>query len=186
MVVDEVFTAYGRCGAMFACEREDVTPDILVSSKGLSGGYVPIAAMSVRDRVYESFADEPVVHGIRYGHTTSGHAIACAAALATLDVLARDGLAQRAERLGGVLLDRLAGLPDQAAAVLDVRRLGLIVVVELSDEAQANAVLVRARDRGLLLRRQGNAVLLVPPLVIDDEGIEELVERGLPALSGCC
>ncbi|TDC82872.1 aspartate aminotransferase family protein [Micromonospora sp. KC606] len=81
LVVDEVFTAYGRCGRMFAVNREDVIPDIVVTSKGLAGGYAAIPAVTVTDRVYDSFSADPVIGGLRYGHTTSGHAVACAADL---------------------------------------------------------------------------------------------------------
>ncbi|MFI5571330.1 aspartate aminotransferase family protein [Streptomyces sp. NPDC051740] len=169
LVLDEVFTAYGRCGAMFAARREDVTPDILVSSKGLSGGYVPIAAVTVRQRVHDTFDRDPVIGGLRYGHTTSGHAVACAAALATLDVLEKQGLPERAERIGTDLLGRLTPLTD-AEEVVDVRGLGLILIVETTSPDLASRVLTRARERGLLLRQVGAAVMAVPPLVIDDEG----------------
>lgn len=175
LVLDEVFTAYGRCGAMFATLREGVTPDILVSSKGLSGGYVPIAAVTVRQHVHDTFDRDPVIGGLRYGHTTSGHAVACAAALATLDVLEKQRLPQRAERLGADLLHRLAPLAD-APVVVDVRGLGLIVVVETTSPELATQVLARAREGGLLLRQVGAAVMAVPPLVIDDEGATAVVD----------
>ena len=175
LILDEVFTAYGRCGAMFAALREDVTPDILVSSKGLSGGYVPIAAVTVRQDVHDTFDRDPVIAGLRYGHTTSGHAVACAAALATLDVLEREGLPERAERLGGDLLGRLTPLTG-APGVVDVRGLGLILVVETTAPDLATRILTRARERGLLLRQVGAAVMAVPPLVIDDEGAAAVAE----------
>jgi adenosylmethionine-8-amino-7-oxononanoate aminotransferase len=186
LILDEVFTAYGRAGRMFACQREDVAADILVSSKGLSGGYVPIAAVTVQQRIHDTFDRDPVIGGLRYGHTTSGHALACAAANATLDIIERDGLVDRAEHLGAVLLDRLAPLAA-ADEVTDVRGLGLILVVEMSSTAAATRVLARARERGLLLRQQGQAVMAVPPLVIDDKGaaaIVDRIERSLAADAG--
>ncbi|WP_329253247.1 aminotransferase class III-fold pyridoxal phosphate-dependent enzyme [Streptomyces sp. NBC_01478] len=173
LVLDEVFTAYGRCGAMFAARREGVTPDVLVSSKGLSGGYVPIAAVTVGQHVHDTFGRDPVIGGLRYGHTTSGHAVACAAALATLDVLEEGDLPGRAERLGTGLLGELAPLTG-ARGVVDVRGLGLILVVETASPELAARVLTRARERGLLLRQVGAAVMAVPPLVIDDEGAAAL------------
>ncbi|MFF7260968.1 aspartate aminotransferase family protein [Streptomyces sp. NPDC008159] len=182
LVLDEVFTAYGRCGAMFATLREGVTPDILVSSKGLSGGYVPIAAVTVRQRVHDTFDRDPVIGGLRYGHTTSGHAVACAAGLATLDVLERQRLPERAERLGADLLRRLAPLAD-APGVVDVRGLGLILVVETAAPELATDVLARARENGLLLRQVGAAVMAVPPLVIDDEGATAVVDGLYGAVS---
>jgi adenosylmethionine-8-amino-7-oxononanoate aminotransferase len=181
LIVDEVFTAYGRAGHMFACLREDVAPDILVSSKGLSGGYVPIAAVTVAGHVHDTFGSDPVIGGLRYGHTTSGHAIACAAALATLDVLEREQLAQRAEQLGGVLLDWFRALADHPE-IVDVRRLGLILVLEMSSAEAASRLVSSAREAGLLLRQQTTAVMAVPPLVIDDRGATELTARLTRAL----
>lgn len=181
LIVDEVFTAYGRAGSMFACLREDVTPDILVSSKGLSGGYVPIAAVNVAGHVHDTFGSDPVIGGLRYGHTTSGHAIACTAALATLDVVERERLVHRAEQLGGVLLDRFQALADHPD-VVDVRRLGLILVLEMSGAEAASRLLASARETGLLLRQQTAAVMAVPPLVIDDRGAAELTVRLARAL----
>ncbi|MEU4488575.1 aminotransferase class III-fold pyridoxal phosphate-dependent enzyme [Streptomyces purpurascens] len=175
LVLDEVFTAYGRSGRMFACQREDVVPDIIVSSKGLTGGYVPLAAVTVHNRVYDTFAADPVIGGLRYGHTTSGHAVACAAALATLDMLEKLRLPERAEELGACLLRRLASLAG-APGVTDVRGLGLIAVVETDSEGRADRILARARDCGLLLRRIGSAVVAVPPLVIDDEGVAAVAD----------
>jgi len=176
LILDEVFTGFGRTGRMFAFQREAAEPDILVSSKGLCGGYVPLAAVTVQRHVYESFHAEPQIGGLRYGHTTSGHAAACAAALATMDVLERDNLVDRAERLGRWLLDRLAPLTG-TRGVVDVRGLGLLVVVEMSTAEAASDVLVRAREHGLLLRQAGAAVMLVPPLTIDEAGVTAIADR---------
>lgn len=180
LVVDEVFTAYGRCGDMYAVRREGVTPDIVVASKGLTGGYAALAAVTVTDAVHDGFIADPVIGGLRYGHTTSGHAVACAAALATLDVVEKEHLAERAEHFGGVMADALAPLAG-TGEVIDVRRLGLIVVLEMSAPEAASAVITRARSGGLLLRQQGAAVLAVPPLIIDDEGVALVLERLLAA-----
>ncbi|MER8072286.1 aspartate aminotransferase family protein [Streptomyces sp. NPDC094034] len=176
LVLDEVFTAYGRTGKMFAFQRENAAPDILVTSKGLGGGYMPIAAVTVQQRVYDSFASEPVIGGLRYGHTTSGHAAACAAGLATLDVLDKENLVDQAERFGTGLLDRFAPLAG-TGDVLDVRGLGLVTVLELSSVEACNRLLRRARDNGLLLRQHGPVAMSVPPLTIDDEGVDALADR---------
>lgn len=175
LLVDEVFTAYGRCSRMFALEREGVAADIVVSSKGLAGGYVPIAAVSVAQHVRDTFRADPVIGGLRYGHTTSGHPVACAAALAVLDVIEKEGLLDRAALLGPRMLDGLADLRD-VPGVTDVRGYGLITVVELADEEAATAAQAEARHQGLLLRRQRNALMPVPALVIDDAGVEEVLD----------
>ncbi|WP_432102038.1 aspartate aminotransferase family protein [Streptomyces sp. bgisy091] len=175
LVLDEVFTAYGRSGRMFACLREEVTPDIIVSSKGLTGGYLPLAAVTAHERVHDTFGSDPVIGGLRYGHTTSGHAVACAAALATLDVLEQERLPERAEEQGAALLLHLAPLAG-TPGVTDVRGLGLITVIETDSEERALRIHARAQEQGLLLRRIGTAVVAVPPLVIDGRGVEELAE----------
>lgn len=176
LILDEVFTGYGRAGRMFAFQREDAVPDILVTSKGLGGGYLPIAAVTVRQGLYDSFTREPVIGGLRYGHTTSGHAAACAAALATLDVLDKDDLPQRADQRGALLLDRftpMVGTHD----IVDVRGLGLITVFELASVPACERLLSHAREQGLLLRQHGPVAMSVPPLTIDDEGIAALAAR---------
>ncbi len=176
LVVDEVFTGYGRCGRMFACQREDVEPDILVSSKGLASGYLPIAAVAVERRIHDSFELDRFIGGLRYGHTTSGHAVACAAALATLDLIEKEQLPARADHFGSLLLERFAALAGRGQ-LRDVRGLGLIIVLELAAMEAATRVVARARESGLLLRQHGEVIMLVPPLSIDAEGISAIAAR---------
>ncbi|UWZ39312.1 aspartate aminotransferase family protein [Dactylosporangium roseum] len=176
LILDEVSTGYGRTGRMFAFEHEGVVADIVVTSKGLAGGYAPISAVSVRESIYTAFGRDPFVGGLRFGQTTSGHGIACAAALATLDLLVRDDLAGRAQRLGEVLMDALRELAG-TRGVADVRGMGLFVSLEFEDETTAVAVVTAAQQRGLLLRRQGAVVMAVPPLTIDETTLDLLVER---------
>jgi adenosylmethionine-8-amino-7-oxononanoate aminotransferase len=178
LILDEVFTGFGRIGKMFGFEWENADPDILVTSKGLSGGYMPIAAVTVRDWISESLAQDPVIGGLRYGHTTSGHPVACMAALATLDVVEREGLVKRSAVAGARLLGELEPLAG-SSGVMDVRGRGLTVVLEADSAQTASAIIDRARANGLLLRRQGaagQAVLIVPPLIIDDAGLAELAQ----------
>jgi adenosylmethionine-8-amino-7-oxononanoate aminotransferase len=179
LILDEVFTGYGRTGRMFACQHEDVEPDILVASKGLAGGYLPIGAVTVQHRIHDSFVNDPVIGGVRYGHTTAGHAIACAAAVATLGIVERDGLVKQAEVHGTRLLDRFARLPGHGD-VVDVRGCGLVLVLQMAGADAAAGLVDRARANGLLVRRQGiqgEAVMVVPPMTIDDEGVDVIIER---------
>jgi adenosylmethionine-8-amino-7-oxononanoate aminotransferase len=176
LIVDEVFTGYGRTGRMFACQREDVEPDILVSSKGLAGGYLPITAVTVQRGIHATFGGDGAAgprSGLLYGHTTSGHAVACAAALATLDVIEKDGLVERADHLGGQLLAQLEPLAG-TGEVHDVRGLGLVVSLEMTSVGAAAALAARAQDAGLLLRQQGAVLMAVPPLIIDGQGIDAI------------
>ncbi|WP_435208447.1 aspartate aminotransferase family protein [Streptomyces sp. bgisy034] len=176
LILDEVFTGFGRTGQMFGFQHDGVVPDIVMTSKALSSGYLPIGAVTVTDTVFESFRNDPVFGGLRYGHTTSGHATACAVALATLDVIASERLVDNAVERGRDLIAELSGLAD-LPGITDVRGLGLIGVVETAEPTQAQRLLTLARDEGLLLRCQGRALLAVPPLTIDAEGIQTLADR---------
>jgi adenosylmethionine-8-amino-7-oxononanoate aminotransferase len=181
LVLDEVSTGYGRTGRMFAFQHDDVVPDIVVTSKGLAAGYAPISAVNVRESIYRQFEQDPLVGGLRFGQTTSGHAISCAAALATLDVIERDGLVERADRAGRLLTSRIVSVAD-GDTVADVRGLGLFVSVEFTREPDAERVVAEAEARGLLLRRQGAVVMLVPPLTVDDAALESIADRFAAAL----
>lgn len=176
LILDEVFTGIGRTGRMFGFEHDDIEPDIVVCSKGLSGGYAPIAAVAVRDELYRAFADDPIMGGLRYGHTTSGHAVACAVSLATLEVLEKEGLVERSRMLGERLLAGLVSLAEEAD-VVDVRGLGLLVVLEMSDPRAAAELVAEARRQGLLLRQQHTAVMVVPPLSVDAEVVDDIADR---------
>lgn len=178
LILDEVFTGYGRSGKMFAFQHEDIVPDILVSSKGLASGYMPITAVTVQERIHDSFEKDPILGGLRYGHTTSGHPVACAAALATLDILENEKLADCAQNYGKFLVDRLA---DYAGVgnVVDVRGFGLVLILEMRSPDIASKLRTQAESLGLLLRQAGNGEVLmaVPPLTIDPKGIEKIIER---------
>jgi len=176
LIIDEVFTGIGRTGRMFGFEHEEIEPDIVVSSKGLSGGYAPLAAVAVQERIYQTFKDDPLIGGLRYGHTTSGHAVACAVGLAVLDVVEEDGLVKRSCELGVRLLDGLTPLAG-TCGVLDVRGLGLLAILELADQDSAGALVDAARRHHLLLRQQGAVVMVVPPLTVDAEVIDDIVTR---------
>ncbi|WP_207922518.1 aspartate aminotransferase family protein [Micromonospora sp. KC606] len=183
LVLDEVSTGYGRTGRMFGFEHDDVTPDIVVSSKGLAAGYAPVAAVSVRESIYATFDRDPVLGGLRFGQTTSGHAIACAAALATLELIEREKLVERAAHLGERFLAALRGLVG-TGGVIDVRGLGLFVSLEFEDQDAAIRTVTSAAEHGLLLRRQGGVVMAVPPLTLDDADATTLLDRLRQSVEG--
>lgn len=176
LILDEIFTGIGRTGRMFGFQHDEIEPDIVVSSKGLSGGYAPLAAVAVQDRIYKTFAADPFFGGLRYGHTTSGHAVACAVGVATLDVVEREGLVERSRELGARLLDGLATL-DGDHGVRDVRGLGMLAVIELADGGSATGLVGTARRHGVLLRQQGAVVMAVPPLTVETDVIDDIVTR---------
>ncbi|MDG4829289.1 aminotransferase class III-fold pyridoxal phosphate-dependent enzyme [Solwaraspora sp. WMMD1047] len=183
LIIDEVFTGIGRTGRMFGFQHEEITPDIVVSSKGLSGGYAPIAAVAIQDYVYQTFVDDPFFGGVRYGHTTSGHPVACAASIAVLDVIEKDGLVDNARRMGTRLLDGLASSIDRSV-VRDVRGLGMLVILEMDGDDSAAALAEGARKQRLLVRQQGPIVMVVPPLTADADVIDDIVSRMRSALDG--
>ncbi|SDT80600.1 aminotransferase class III-fold pyridoxal phosphate-dependent enzyme [Actinoplanes derwentensis] len=173
LILDEVFCGLGRTGRIFGFEHEGITPDIVTTSKGLGAGFVPIAATSADDRIFRSYDSATPPDVLRYGHTTGGHAVACAVALEVLAILKTDRLAENAAARGGellVLLESLADLPG----VHDVRGLGLVVTVEFTSETLAERAEKLAREAGVILRRQRQHLMAIPPLIIDESGVKTL------------
>lgn len=173
LVIDEVFCGFGRTGRMFGFDHDGISPDLVTMSKGITGGYLPLSAVGVTDAVVDVFraVDAP----LPCGQTTSGHAVAAAAALATIAVIEKERLVEAAAIRGGRLLD-LAEPLRARSGVRDVRGLGLAVVVEFDEEPLTAAVGAQARRNGLLLRQQRNALMAIPPLVISDDAVTEIVE----------
>jgi adenosylmethionine-8-amino-7-oxononanoate aminotransferase len=173
LVIDEVFCGFGRTGAMFGFDHDGISPDLVTMSKGITGGYLPLSAVAVIDTVVEVF--QAADAALPCGHTTSGHAVAAAAALATLDVIEKERVVEAAAIRGGQLLELVEPLRLHGG-VRDVRGLGLVVVVEFDDESTATAVGAQTRRNGLLLRQQRNSLMAIPPLVISDDGVAEIAE----------
>lgn len=175
LIVDEIMTGYGRTGRWCACEHWGIVPDIVTLEKGLTGGYVPLAAAVASPTIYAAFADDPLLGGFRHGHTFSGHPLACAAGVATLDEIQRDGLIENAARVGMLCLAAAERLRARRV-VTDVRGLGLLLGVELCDGRAAAQVCAAARDAGVLVRRQGAVLTAAPPLCIRAEQALEIVD----------
>ncbi len=171
-VADEIATGFGRTGKMFAFEHAGVDPDIVCLGKALSAGAVPISATVVRDSIYDQFGDKPADNTFYHGHTYAGNPIACAAALAALEVYETEKIPAHAARLGSTLAETLTPLA-QLSCVSDVRCLGLIGAVELEDGC-AGVVAQAMKSRGILIRPLGNVVYLMPPLVISDDQLRHV------------
>src|SRR3954454_22016285 len=177
--LDEVATGFGRTGRMFACEHESVAPDFLCLAKGLTGGYMPLAATLATEEVYEGFLGEhQELRTFFHGHTYTGNPLACAAALATLDVFESERTLERLERkiaLLGMLLEPLERHP----AVAEVRRCGFMVGIELTpyplELSMGHRVTLEARRLGAIIRPLGDVVVLMPPLAISEQELELLV-----------
>lgn len=187
LICDEVATGFGRTGTMFACEQEGVAPDLLCLGKGLTGGYLPLAATLATEAIYDRFlGGVEELKTFFHGHTFTGNPLGCAAALASLDLLEAGGLAaaqQRARELSALLAEHIAPLPG----VREIRHRGLMVGIELlPHEATARAghqVIVEARARGVLLRPLGDIVILMPPLAISQDELAHLVEVAAASIS---
>jgi len=179
LICDEVATGFGRTGTMFACEHEDVSPDLLCLAKGLTGGYLPLAATLATERIYDGFlgaAEE--FRTFFHGHTYTGNPLACAAALANLDAFEREGTLERLQpkiELLRELLDRVATM----SAVSEVRARGLMAGIDLGEHDPAlrmgHRVTVEARKRGAIVRPLSDVVVLMPPLSISEEELRSLV-----------
>jgi adenosylmethionine-8-amino-7-oxononanoate aminotransferase len=181
LIFDEVLTGFGRTGKMFAYEHSGEAPDILMTSKGLTAGYVPLSAVSMTERVFRGLAQDPYLAGLRHGHTMSGNATACAVAMCVLDILESEGLCENARRMGERLLRRLTILKS-LPGVVDVRGRGLLVGIEVSSDTFASGVVVACRQLGLLIRAQASVVQIIPPLNISEgetDRIADLLESGV-------
>ncbi len=180
LIADEVATGFGRTGRMFACEHEGVAPDLLCLAKGITGGYMPLAATLASERIYEGFLGEfEEFRTFFHGHTYTGNPLACAAAIATLDVFAEEGTLERLApkiELLGELLEPLAAHP----CVREVRRRGFMVGIELEERPlhlrMGHRVTLEARRRGAIIRPLGDVVVLMPPLAIEAADLRRLVE----------
>jgi adenosylmethionine---8-amino-7-oxononanoate aminotransferase len=179
LILDEVATGFGRTGRMFACEHEDVAPDLMCLAKGITGGYLPLAATLATERIYEGFLGEfEELRTFFHGHTYTGNPLACAAALATLDVFEEERTLRRLApkiKLLAELLDPLAAHP----AVSEVRRRGFMTGIELTEfpasECMGHQVTLAARRRGAIIRPLGDVVVLMPPLSISEAELRRLV-----------
>ncbi len=180
LIFDEVITGFGRVGAAFAANFFGVLPDLLTMAKGLTNGAVPMGAVGVRRAVHDAVIDAtPAGIELFHGYTYSGHPLACAAGLATLDLYAAEGLFERAASLAPYweeAVHTLRSAPD----VIDVRNLGLVAGIELEPRsgapgARAFDAFVRCFERGVLIRVTADTIALSPPLIIEREQIDELV-----------
>jgi adenosylmethionine-8-amino-7-oxononanoate aminotransferase len=188
LICDEVATGFGRTGRMFACEHEDVAPDFLCLAKGITGGYLPLAATLTTERVYEAFlgAHEDY-RTFFHGHTYTGNPLACAAALATLDVFEQERTLDRLQVKIQLLGRWLSGYVEPLPTVAEVRRRGFMTGIELAgfdpSERMGHRVALAARRRGAIVRPLGDVVVLMPPLSIREADLRRLVSITAEAIA---
>jgi beta-alanine--pyruvate transaminase len=180
LIFDEVITGFGRLGAPFAADYFGVIPDLMTVAKGLTNAAVPMGAVFVRHGIYDTVVNStPAGIELFHGYTYSGHPLAAAAGLATLELYRTEGLFERAASLAPYWEDALHSLRG-APHVIDIRNLGLVGGIELepragSPGARAFDVFVECFNRGVLIRVTGDIIALSPPLIIDERQIDELV-----------
>ena len=187
MIADEVATGFGRTGKMFACENEDVVPDIMCLSKGITGGYLPLAATIATDEIYNAFLGEfRELKTFFHGHSYTGNPLACAAALACLDIFEKENTLLNLQPKIKILetwLKEISDLPH----VGDVRNKGLMAGVELVEDRNTKKpypweekigwkVAYHARDNGVFIRPLGNVIVVMPPLSISAENLSQLLK----------
>ncbi len=176
LIFDEVMTGFGRTGAMFACGKAGVAPDLICLSKGLTGGFLPLAATVCREEIFEAFLDDGFAKAFAHGHSYSANPLGCAAALASLDLFESEGTLSRVAAVEAVHRERLLDLGELPLA-LRTRVTGSIAAFDLETDdkgygsAAGERLKMRLMDRGLLLRPLGDVVYLMPPYCI---GLDEL------------
>ena len=187
LIADEIAVGFGRTGTLFACEQAGITPDFLCLSKGLTGGYLPLSAVLTRESIYQVFYDEySALKGFLHSHSYTGNALACTAALASLDLFEQEDTIKRNYILAQSMAQATAHFAEHPQ-VGEVRQTGMILAIEMAkdkpsrepypwQERRGLKVYQHALEKGVLLRPLGNVVYFMPPYVITPEEIHLLAE----------
>ncbi|MDB5297520.1 MAG: bioA [Phycisphaerales bacterium] len=195
LIADEVAVGFGRTGTMFACEQERVRPDLMCVAKGLTGGYLPLAATFASQKIFDAFLGDPWDGRTFYhGHTYTGNPLACAAALASLDLFERNKLVDHVAKAAGSLWHMLQPLKD-LPHVGEVRQLGFMVGIELVGDKATKApydprlrvgaeVCLRCRARGVIVRPLGVVVVLMPPPAMGEDDLRTIVDAVAAEIAG--
>ncbi len=196
LIVDEVATGFGRTGTMFACEQEDLTPDFLCVAKGLTGGYLPLAATLAREEIFNAFLGERrEMKAFFHGHTYTANPLACAAAIASLAML-EEGVLERGKDLGRYLGRLLREFVEPLPWVGDIRQRGLMIGIELADpetgapfpveQFRGANVCDAARRHGLVLRPLGDVLVWMPPFCMNRDEADLLASGTIHAIENVC
>lgn len=182
LIFDEVITGWGRLGSPFAAEEFDVIPDLITSAKGITSGVVPLGAVFAKNEIYHTVVNHAPEGSVEFfhGYTYSGHPVACAAGLATLDIYEREGLLTRASgEIGQYFEQGLHSLKD-IESIIDIRNYGLIGAVQFAEATHGKPIgfdiLKRCYAKGVMVRSMGNTIALSPPLIIEKQHIDVIVD----------
>jgi adenosylmethionine-8-amino-7-oxononanoate aminotransferase len=188
LIADEVATGFGRTGKMFACEHAGVSPDILCVAKGITGGYLPLAATLATEDIFTAFLGEYTeFNTFFHGHTYTGNPLGCAVALASLELFKREKILERMQPKIDDLKRRLGQGFLPLAHVADVRQWGFMVGIELVEDKETRKsypaekriglkVILEARQRGVMIRPLGDVIVLMPPLAISDGELKTILD----------
>lgn len=177
LIADEIAVGFGRTGTMFACEQAEIKPDFMCLSKGITGGYLPLSVTLTTDKIYQAFYDDDVSHGFLHSHSYTGNALACSAALATLDIFEQDHVLQKNLVKSAYLNNKMRALTD--LPIRHLRNTGMIWAFDVeTNNMQFQRDFYQATlQRGLLLRPIGNTVYFMPPYVISESEMDWMVEQ---------
>jgi putrescine aminotransferase len=171
LILDEIVTAYGRTGNWFGAHTYGLDPDVIVTAKALTSGYIPMGAVLVHDRVVDMLEGTAFRHGFTY----NGHPVGAAVALANLEIIEREDLIGRAAAVGERMLEQLKPL-QELACVAEVRGVGLMLGIELAGDRDAAPVAAGALEQGVVVRASGQKIVMSPPFVIEDGQAGRIVE----------
>jgi adenosylmethionine-8-amino-7-oxononanoate aminotransferase len=185
LIVDEVICGFGRNGTWFGSHQYDIRPDILQFAKGVTSGYIPLGGVQVSDTIRDVMHAAPADQNWMHAYTYSGHAAACAVALANLDLIAQEGLLENSARMGARLLSGLQGLVAEFEQIDNARGVGLMCGIDAvqskesraPDAGLAGRIASEALARGLRTRALGQTLAFAPPLVISAEQVDELIDK---------
>ena len=196
LIADEVAVGFGRTGKLFACEHEEVSPDIITLAKGITGGYLPLAATLTTENIYRAFLGKyEDFKAFLHGHTYTGNPLGCAAAIANLDIFDDDKVIENLQPKIE-LFKALLGELKEHEHVGDIRQQGLMVGIELVSEKDTkeqfpaknrtgHRVCLKAREYGLIIRPLGDVIVLMPPLSIKDRELKKIVRVVKDSINAC-
>ncbi len=187
LIADEVVTGFGRSGELFGSRGWGVAPDAMCFAKGINSAYVPLGATVFNERIAKAWDTDHELASINHGHTYSGHPLACAAALANLDIVENENLTDNAARVGAYMQEGLKGLQQRYPTMGDVRGKGLMLAVEFvkdraskapytPKEPYLNELSQACQRRGMIVRALGNKFIISPPLIFTNSHVDELIE----------
>ncbi len=179
-IADEIMTGFGRTGTMFACEQAGITPDFLILSKGLTGGYLPLSVVMTTEEIYNTFyCDYDPKRSFLHSHSYTGNAIACAAANATLDIFETNACLENNTVLSAILVEELERFAGKTY-VKEIRQCGMIGVIELIEQTSHERIGVKIHrhclSNGVLIRPLGNVIYVMPPYVITPKELRSVFE----------